>query len=290
MLALLPAPSPRQSQLPPALVGADRQRARRLVLLPRRLQSAAGTDRQQGAGGGTRGRPASAAQHLRRAHRRRAQRPHQPQAHHDRRRRGALLHRARHVAGAHALDGVAGLSAAASRDHRRCVLRTRAQRRDPQHRARESRCCRQRAGLDHVVLLSGRRRVARRNGRRLLGRDAVFVLNACLLSALRLAHPPHEFRGAAHRGLPPLHGRELVEFTPDARGHALHPRRPAPLRHGVREGRHRPARRQQRAAADPRRARFPGEARRPGPQPRRHARHEHADGRARRRRADRAAG
>ena len=66
-------------------------------------------------------------------------------------------------------DRLAGLSAAPPRDHRRCLLRTRAQLRHPQHRSRKPGARRECAGLHHLVLLPRRRRIARRNRRRLAG-------------------------------------------------------------------------------------------------------------------------
>ena len=74
----------------------------------------------------------------------------------------------------------------------------------------------------------------------LLGRDAVFVLNACLVPGLGLAHPPDEFRGAARRGTRPVPRSRTGGLLARPRRRALHPRRPPPLRHGLREGRHRP--------------------------------------------------
>ena len=122
-----------------------------------------------------------------------------------------------------------------------------------------------------------------------LGRDAVFVLNACsfLLSAWLIRRMSFAEPHAA--GSPAPARPRTGGVHPDPRGHPLHPPRSPPLRHRLRQRRHRTARRQQRAAPHPRRARFPGEARRPGPQPRRPPRHEHADGRPRRRRDHRPA-
>ena len=68
-----------------------------------------------------------------------------------------------------------------------------------------------------------------------LGRDAVFVLNAFsfLLSAWLIRRMSFAEPHAADR--PPLRARELVEFTPDPRGHSLHPPRSTPVRHRLRE-------------------------------------------------------
>ena len=56
-----------------------------------------------------------------------------------------------------------------------------------------------------------------------LGRDAVFVLNACLLSALRLADPPHELRRAARRRSPALARSRTGGVHARPRGHPLYP-------------------------------------------------------------------
>ncbi len=125
----------------------------------------------------------------------------------------------------------------------------------------------------------------------LLGRDAVFMLNALsfLVSAWLIRRM--RFSEPHTAGLPPLRARDLVDFTPDrCEGSATSGRDRGPVRHGVR---------QSWAAASwaPTTCccRFWASAFSRctlaglDAAPRRHARHEPADGRSRRRRAARTA-
>ena len=85
-----------------------------------------------------------------------------------------------------------------------------------------------------------------------------------LVSGLGMADPPHAVsRSRTRRNAARCAPANSVDFSPILEGAPLHPRRPPSLRDGVRERRHRPARREQRAAADPRPARLPAAHPRP---------------------------
>ena len=144
------AAAARQPQFPAALAGADCQRDRRLVLHAFDLHAAAAVDRARQFGGAGAG-SASAAADLRGSDGGRGERPAAPQARDDRRRPGALRGRAGHAAGAFAIDGVAGLSAAAGGNDDGRVLRAGPQCGDSEHCGSEEKCwsptrCRRRRG------------------------------------------------------------------------------------------------------------------------------------------------